>query len=155
MNTDLEDIILYLNANEPTGKFAKQIERLKLIVEAFDVLSLAYGKVYEVYAECGGYAIEDCSDGYKQFSISNNQATTLLSALNLYKQKTLRNYINNNFGEHNIFVFVIDERVFNTTSVGEFERYYNSKLLDEYCVVVDNKHTNGNEIYHDMEVIKK
>jgi len=54
MDSDLEEIILYLNANEPTGKYCKNIENLKnklLKAQEQEKENAEYKKILEIIKE--------------------------------------------------------------------------------------------------------
>lgn len=61
------------------------------------------------------------------------------------KYLTLRKYLaTHSSGAYHRFSFKIDGiTVFNVTGITEFERYYNSELLDKYYVVKDEKQSFG------------
>lgn len=74
---------------------------------------------------------------------------------------TLREYLSkHSSGAYHHFVFQIYPLDIDVIGIEEFERYYNSKLLDEYFVIGDKKKDNhGNcenyQATHYLEIVRK
>lgn len=77
------------------------------------------------------------------------------------RYQTLREYISNcECGAYHNFIFDIGGKKINVIGVYDFERFYNSKLLDKYYVLKDNAKDNGGncENYkceHYLDIVEK